>query len=471
MALRFHAVVDAIVVGAGPAGAVTAALMARRGLDVALVDKARFPRDKVCGDFIGPHAVRELEELGLAATLEPGNRVGSGIVFIEGERVLENPLPSGGELPPYGYVIPRQEFDERLFRAACAAGAMPLQGHTFVGYRNEAGSVAVTVRGESGERTIRGRVLVGADGSASLIALQMRGRPQPKGDRLIALRAYYDGVEMASDAVDLHFHARTFPGYFWIFPMGGARANVGIGMVQQTVPPARIHLRDMMHDLIAHDPVARARLGDANVATKVAGWPLSTYNGRLPLAAERVVLVGDAAGFINPVNGEGIQYAIASGRWAAEAIADSFDRERDVTRSALGGYTQRATHEIGFDLALNRFVIAVAGNRALNPAWIALLRAWCTRAARDPEYLRIAAGVVAGLVPSRRLFEPATRRVSFGETFNALRRARASDVVRTFGATLATGFREPFATLRWFASISEAGVQAAHGRLMRASPA
>ena len=236
-------------------------------------------------------------------------------------------------------------------------------------------------------------------------------------------------------------------------------------------PSPSLHLRDLMHDLLAHDPVARARLGGANVATKVAGWPLSTYNGRLPLAAERVVLVGDAAGFINPLNGEGIQYAIASGRWAAEAIADSFDRERDVTRSALGGYMRRVAQEFGFDLALNRFMIAVAGNRALNSAWIALLRAWCERAARDPEYLRIAAGVVAGLVSSRRLFEPATRRASFGETFNALRRARASDVVRTLGTTLATGFREPFATLRWFASLSEAGVQAARPGLMPTSPA
>jgi len=455
-------VADAIVIGAGPAGAVAAALMARRGLDVVLVDKARFPRDKVCGDFIGPHAVRELRELGFGSALEPGNRIAAGNVFVEGKSVLESALPTGDQLPPYGCVIPREAFDERLFRAACAAGATALEAHTFVAYSNEGATVAVTLRAANdGERTIRGRAVVGADGSASLVALQMRGRPQPKGDRLIALRAYYDGVEMAPDSVDVHFHARTFPGYFWTFPTGAGRANVGFGIVPQTVGAPKQHLRELMQGLMDADPAVRARLAGAGIVKKMVGWPLSTYNGRLAVAGDRVLLVGDAAGFIDPINGEGIHYAIASGRWAAEAICAALEGRPESLRATLAEYAKRVRREIGRDLDLNRFLVAVASNRALNSAWIALLRAWCERAARDPEYLRVAAGVVAGIVPSSRLFEAATRRVSFAEGFGALRHAQPPDVLRTTVGTLAAGFREPFASLRWLSRLSEAGFHAA----------
>jgi geranylgeranyl reductase family protein len=447
---------DAIVVGAGPAGAVAALLMARRGLDVVLVDKGRFPRDKVCGDFIGPHAVRELQELGLAETLEPGNRISAGCVFVEGREVLRNPLPTGADLPPHGYVIPRELFDERLFRAACAAGARPLEAHTFSEYQVEGAGVAVTLRGPSGERVVRARALIGADGSASLVALRMRGRPQPNVDRLIALRAYYDGVTMPEDSVDVHFGATTFPGYFWVFPTGAGRANVGIGIVPQTVSPSKRHLRDLMRDLIERDAGAISRLGRAAVATKIAGWPLSTYNGRLPIVAAPVALAGDAAGFINPINGEGIQYALASGRWVAEALSDAL-ASGDSIRAALDGYARRVANEIGPDLALNRFIVAVASNRALNSAWIELLRAWCTRAARDPDYMAVAAGVVAGLVPARRLFEPAIRNVSLGEGFAALRRTSFAEMLRTTSAMLAAGVREPMATMQWLAHLSSTG--------------
>ncbi len=455
---------DAILIGAGPAGAVAAAVMARRGLDVILVDKAHFPRDKVCGDFIGPHAVRELDELALGSALQSGNRVGAGSVFIEGREVLRSPLPTGSELPPFGYVIPRQTFDERLFRAACAAGARPLEGHTFADYRVEGETVSVTLRGESGERVLRARALIGADGSASLVALRMRGRPQPKADRLIALRAYYDGIAMPPGGVDVHFHAATFPGYFWIFPTGDGHANVGIGIASQTVAPPKRHLRDLMRDLIENDAAVLARLGPAAVAGKLAGWPLSTYNARLPIVAAPVALVGDAAGFINPINGEGIQYALASGRWVAEAIADAFER-RTSLGTALAAYALRVTNEIGLDLELNRFIVAVATNRALNPAWLALLRVWCARAARDPEYLRVAAGVVAGLVPSRRLFDAAVRNVSFAEGFGLLRTTAPLAVARTTGAALTAVFREPAATLRWLANLCGAGWGSRHALL------
>jgi geranylgeranyl reductase family protein len=451
--------VDAVVVGAGPAGAVAATVLARRGLRVALADKRVFPRDKVCGDFIGPHGLRELDEIGLGhiATGAAANLADKAAIYVNGKPILVQPLPKIDGLRPYGCVMPRQEFDERLFRGACAAGAEPLEGYTFASYDVERSGVNVSLRGERGDRVIRARALIGADGSASLVALRLRGRPQPRPDRIIAVRAYFEGVEGPADRVDLHFHEETFPGYLWVFPTGGGRANVGIGTLAQMVAPPVEHIRDMLQRFIDNDPMIKERLGDATPCGKIVGWPLSTYNGRLPIVADRVALAGDAAGFINPLNGEGIQYAIASGRWAAEAIAGAL-ATGDVTRAALRTYARRVRREFGIDMAINRVAVQAIGNRGLNPVFVELLRTWLELAECDIDYANVGGGVVAGLVPTRRLFGPATVRKSLGSAFNSLIHVKPSRAARTIVNAAGTMGRHPIATLRWSASVAEAGV-------------
>ena len=457
MPANLQSTVDAVVVGAGPAGSVAATVLARRGLSVVLADKRTFPRDKVCGDFIGPHGLRELDEVGLGdvATGVAANLADKAAIYVNGKPILVQPLPHIDGLRPYGCVMERQEFDERLFRGACKAGAEPLEGYTFASYDVEPHGVTVTLRGESGDRAIRARALIGADGSASLVALRLRGRPQPKPDRIIAVRAYYEGVEGPADRIDLHFHEETFPGYLWVFPTGNGRANVGIGTLAQMVAAPQEHIRDMLQRFIDNDPAIKERLGDAKPCGKIVGWPLSTYNGRLPIVGERVALVGDAAGFINPLNGEGIQYAIASGRWAAEALADAL-AAGDVTRAALRPYARRVQREFGIDMAINRVAVQAIGNRGLNPIFVELLRTWLALAERDTDYSNVGGAVVAGLVPTRRLFGPATMRKSFGSAFNSLIRVKPSRAAKTIVDAAGTMGRRPLETLRWSASLAEA---------------
>ncbi len=463
---------DAIVAGAGPAGSIAAFALARAGFSVALVDKARFPRDKACGDFVGPHAVRELRALGLedAIDLADDNRITEGRVFVDGRCVIDRPFPTIDGLLPYGCVVAREVFDERLFRAALNAGAQPFEEHTFLDYAEDARGVRVDVRGPEGPRALRAGALIGADGSASVVALRLRGHAQPKADRLIAVRAYYENVAMAEPAVELYFHRETFPGYLWLFSLGGGRANVGLGMVAQTLPPFEEQLRDVLTATIARDEVLRARLGGATLSGKIAAWPLSTYNPSLPLASERVVLAGDAAGFINPINGEGLQYAIESGRWAAEAVAGAL-RSDGVTHASFSGYEDRVAREIGADLTLNRGMVQLIANRALNPAWLALLGAWCERADRDPASLNVAAAVVAGLVRSRRLFEPATRDVSFSTARAALRQLPTSAAIEMIEGLWTAAFADPKAAWEWVLEVADATRQAASGDVRVKEPA
>src|SRR5215467_12342990 len=176
---------DAVVVGGGPAGAAAAARLTARGFTTILVDRATFPRDKVCGDFVGPAALAELADLGVTGTEAFGasNKVGSGAVHVDGDKLTARPLPHVDGLPRYGRVIPRLQLDAWVLDAARRAGATVLEGRkvTMV----ERAPDAVTVQGHSaaGRWQLRARLLLGADGSNSIIARALRGSPPPSHDR------------------------------------------------------------------------------------------------------------------------------------------------------------------------------------------------------------------------------------------------------------------------------------------------
>ena len=253
-----------------------------------------------------------------------------------------------------------------------------------------------------GKQTLRARLLLGADGSSSLISRRLRGRLPSNQDRIIAVRAYYEDVATSNDCADLFFSGESFPGYYWLFPAGGGRANVGIGMILETLPPTQDNLRELLVQLVEKDPALKSRLRGARLSGKIVGWPLDTYNPRLPIAGHRVLLLGDAAGLINPLNGEGIQYALLSGRWAAEtALAAMF--EDDFSQAALAPYTRRVEEELRFDMALSGLIIQLIRNRGLNRIWLEALRIIVARARVDPAYAALTGGVLSGIVPASRV--------------------------------------------------------------------
>lgn len=392
---------DVIVVGAGPAGAAAAVHLARAGIKVILFDWQTFPRDKVCGDFVSPVALLELKKLGITSFSEyrSTNIIREAALYLDGQKLIEHSIPQVEGLPSYGRVIPRIKLDEWILHAAHEAGAEVLDGWRVIGFEQDIEGVRVLVEGTTEVRHFRTQLLIGADGSTSTIARLLRGQEPPRDDRIIAVRAYFEGIEGLPDQADLYFTAESFPGYYWLFPTSREAANVGVGMVLETIPLTSNHLRELLLRLIKVDAALQRRLRNAMMVGRVVGWPLTTYNPRLPIVGDRVMLIGDAAGLINPLNGEGIQYALLSGRWAAE-VARSCVEAKDFRPAALSVYADRVERELRYDMALAGLIVQAIRNRTFTPIWLQALQIIVARARIDPDYAHIAGGILAGLVPA-----------------------------------------------------------------------
>jgi geranylgeranyl reductase family protein len=326
---------DVVIVGAGPAGAAAATHLSRAGWRVILVDRQRFPRDKVCGDFVGPVALLELERLGVSRREGycESNIIRRAARHADGKVLIDRAIPALDGLPDYGRCIPRLVLDDWIVAAAQEAGAQILEQRKLGLRRPQAATLQLKTA--DGKRTLTSRLIIGADGSSSTIARELRGGPPPDASRIIAIRAYYEGDAGPEDRADLYFASESFPGYYWLFPTGrGMPCRRGNG--PRDLPPTTDHLRDLMLRLVERDPALGGRLSGASLMGKITGWPLSTYDPSLPIVGERVMLCGDAAGFINPLNGEGIQYALLSGRWAAERAGVALTHY--APRARLGPY-------------------------------------------------------------------------------------------------------------------------------------
>jgi menaquinone-9 beta-reductase len=391
---------DVAVVGGGPAGAAAAARLAGAGFRTVLIDRASFPRDKVCGDFVGPMALAELAQLGVAQTAAFGatSTMARLALHIDADAPAVLSIPKVAGIPGYGRVIPRLQLDAWIQDAARQAGATVLDGRKAEGVERSPDRIVVRGRGAAGPWRLRARLLLGADGSNSMVARTLRGGVPPSQDRIMAVRAYFDEVEGADGQGDIWFRGDTFPGYHWLFPTGGGAANLGVGMLSSTYPQSGRNLREMLLRLIDEDESVRHRLRGARMRGRVLGHPLTTYNPRLPLIGDRMMLLGDAAGLINPLNGEGIQYALHSARWAAGIAADRLASNR-LDAASLEGYQRRVHQSLRTDLALSRLIVQLIRNRNLNQVWLRALRSIAARAKTDPDYAHHLGCVLTGLTP------------------------------------------------------------------------
>ena len=450
---------DVAVVGAGPAGASTAAHLSRAGLDVTLLDQKGFPRDKVCGDLVGPVALAELAGLGLDLRRDyvATNVVRRAALAVSGEVLITSSLPDVGALPPFGRVVPRLELDAWIVDAARAAGAHLLEGLRATGIALDAEGVTLTAVEGRSTCHIRARVVIGADGSNSRTAEWLRGRPADKQRRMIAVRAYYEGVEGPPDRADLYFSERSFPGYFWIFPTSETRANVGIGTMLRTAPPSPDHLRDLLLALVREDRAVARRLGTSRLDGKVAGWPLTTFDHRLPIVGDRMALVGDAAGLINPLNGEGIQYALLSGRWAAHVVAQALCHG-DCSAASLSPYARTVARSLRYDMALAQMIVELIRNRSLNQVWLRSLRDLAARARADPAYTRVAGGVLAGLLPASDLM---SRRILLGSLEQTASAVDLGNLLSGVQRLVRDAVDHPDAMLAWGAGLPPAAMELA----------
>ncbi len=397
---------DVIIAGAGPAGASAGFHLAKAGLRVIIADWQSFPRDKTCGDFVSAVAVEELNTLGFPKALSPKytNAVRNASVYLDGECLLTSVIPRRRGLKRAGLVIPRRVLDQWIASKAQEAGAELREETRVKSYHVSSRFADVMLQSRNLTRKVRAGVLIGADGSISGIARMMRGASVPEEDRMIAVRGYLGGVQGPADRADLYSTSEVFPGYCWLFPTREGDANVGVGVARKTIPPTRAHLREVLLRLIATHPALNARVAGAQLKQPITGWPLTTYNDRLPISAHRVILVGDAAGLIDPLNGEGIQYALLSGRWAAATIIDAYQAGH-FSGAALKAYDRQVKAAIGEDLIIARALLQLICNRSFKPLWLNALRIISSQANQDPQYARVTGGVLAGILPARDLLQ------------------------------------------------------------------
>jgi flavin-dependent dehydrogenase len=215
-----------------------------------------------------------------------------------------------------------------------------------------------------------------------------------------ALRAYFEGVSGDSAQVDILFGKAFFPGYAWIFPLGEGRANVGMGMVMDPNRPERVNLRERFAHWLEHDRAAKARLHDARLVGRIVGWPLNTYSPTSRRHGQRVLLIGDAANLVDPINGEGIHTALESAQIAAR-MADEALRADDLSEVFLARYDRRWRAAFDLDLRLADLYVTLAGRRSLRGAGLSVLRLVGAAGRRDSTYAGIVTGILAGVLPTR----------------------------------------------------------------------
>ncbi|MFB3739061.1 MAG: geranylgeranyl reductase family protein [Candidatus Velamenicoccus archaeovorus] len=325
---------DVLVVGAGPGGSTTAYHLARHGLHVVVVEKSRFPREKVCGDGLTPRAVTALVRMGIDPD-GPGFERHRGLRIYARRVTLELPWPTLDDYPEHGLTRTRNDFDELLARRAQQAGATLLEGTEAVSPVIRDGWVTgATVRpvddgAEPG--TIRARFVVAADGASSRFAGQAGVRRDPTRPMGIAARRYYridrhpgPWLEVWMDLWD---GDALMPGYGWLFPLPDGRVNVGAGLLNTFKNFKNLSAQRVFDAFVRMLPPSWG-IEEDSADGRVLSGPLPMGFSRTPQAVPGMLLVGDAAGIVNPFNGEGIAYAMETGELAAELLHGALVKDR-----------------------------------------------------------------------------------------------------------------------------------------------
>ena len=342
-AARPDPVHDVVIIGGGPAGSSCAYWLADAGWDVVVVEKKHFPRVKTCGDGLTPRAVRQLADMGLEDALAGSHKYGGLRAYGFGQSI-EMQWPEHPNFPSYGYTITRYDLDGLVAERAVKAGATLLAGTEVIAPNiDEAAAprppsglptlTGVTVKDKDTgtTREIKARYVVVADGANSRVGRMLgteRRRDLPLG---MALRGYYTSDRHDDPFIESHLDIRDadgtmVPGYGWIFPMGDGRVNVGVGLLSTDRRWKGVNTSHLMDAFVNFAPKSWGLSPETCLGPPTGGkLPMGLSVG--PRAGGNVILAGDAAGTINPFNGEGIAYGYETGRLAAAALGHALTGE------------------------------------------------------------------------------------------------------------------------------------------------
>ncbi|MEP6851272.1 MAG: geranylgeranyl reductase family protein [bacterium] len=370
---------DVIVVGAGPAGSAAAYWMATAGLDVLLLEKTEFPREKVCGDGLTPRGTRALVDMGIDVSTAAGWLHNKGLRVIGGGLRLELPWPQLAEFPDYGLVRPRADLDNLLVQRAVKAGARLHERTVVDAPVLAADGRVIGVQARAGEDrrpvTFRAPLVVSCDGVSGRLATGLGIHRNDKRPMGVAVRRYFTSPRTYDDHLESWLElwdgppgapdSALLPGYGWIFGMGDGTVNVGLGVLNSSAGYQKTDYRALLASWLTATPEEWG-LREENATGPARGAALPMGFNRSPHYTRGLVLVGDAAGSVNPFNGEGIPYAMESGKLAAEAVVQALARPEGPGREkALTGYPQAMAAQWGAYYRLGGVFVKLIGHPAV----------------------------------------------------------------------------------------------------------
>jgi geranylgeranyl reductase family protein len=388
---------DVIVVGAGPAGSSAAYWLASAGLDVLLLEKTTFPREKVCGDGLTPRGTRALVEMGIDVSEQAGWLHNRGLRVIAAGQRLHLDWPELTSFPSYGLVRPRADLDQLLAQQAVKVGARLHEQTTVTGPVLDKSDRVVGVKTRDG-KTYRAQLVLAAEGVSGKLAQPLGVHRNDKRPLGVAVRRYYTSPKTHDDYLESWLElwdgvpneSNLLPGYGWIFGMGDGTVNAGLGVLNSSAGFQKTDYRGLLTRWLDNTP-EEWELREQNATCPTRGAALPMGFNRTPHYARGMLLLGDSGGSVNPFNGEGIPYAMESGRFAADAAVQALARPNgDGRERALHAYPARMSREWGAYYRLGGIFVKLIGRPEVMRA--------CTRhGLPHPALMRLVLKLLANL--------------------------------------------------------------------------
>lgn len=386
---------DVIVVGAGPGGSSAAAFAARNGLSTLLLDRADFPRDKVCGDGLTPQAIYWLDLLGCVDHVLDHTKscIKSCDLYINRDLVLTGGFPPNTKYPDFCILLDRRRFDHILVNHAIASGARFEPNCPVRGIAHRSDSIVVTVDSGNKQVNFSGRIVIGADGVSSVVSRSI-GNVLRDGATALSLRTYYRNVKYQGSQIKVYFDERFFPGYGWVFVDDEGFANIGLGYAFDKAFPVSPNLKDIFQAFLKDDLADLLR--EASQCGGVSGGAVAFYKPNR-IVADRIMLIGDAANQADPLNGGGIHKAMESAYLAVEAARRALSIG-DCSVQSLRWYQEQWEQQFELDWRTAELFLSIAKNPNLKEVCLFVLKNIARLTMRDRRFQEFCSGVFSGVI-------------------------------------------------------------------------
>ncbi|UYQ94521.1 NAD(P)/FAD-dependent oxidoreductase [Chitinophaga horti] len=352
---------DICIIGAGPAGATAALQLAYSGVSCTVVDKAVFPRDKVCGDGLSGKVLTLLNRIDPAIgarLLAAQFKLDSfGVNFVAANRIgIDIPYAANYQKKPgepRGFVCKRMDFDNFLVDELKRCPHVQLLEGVDIN-RHELQADGYLLSDAKNNTQIKAKLVIVANGAHSTFTKEVAGIHMEPEHYVAGIRAYYKNISglHADNFIELHFLKDMLPGYFWIFPLPNGEANVGVGMLSKSIRQKKANLKKMLLDTVNNDPEMKERFKHAELIGSIDGYGLPLGSKKRPLSGERYMLTGDAGYLIDPFTGEGIGNALYTGRMAAQQAIKSLEAD-DYSAAFMQAYDENVYRVLGPELTMS----------------------------------------------------------------------------------------------------------------------